>query len=309
MIKPSPLILLCLSLLTGCSGSPLANRFAVNPALEVSPSLSPLPPSPLLSPSSPVSLSPSPLLPPSPSPSPGSPLQFSDLATVSQPFRGYIEDLAQLGILSYRKDQNFQPNSPITRREYARWLIAANNRFYANVPAKQIRLGSENSAPAFADVSSKDPDFPAIQGLAEAGLIPSPLSNDPSASLFRPNANLTREDLIAWKVPLDTRKALPNASIDNLKETWGFQDVAKIDPKVWRGIYGDFQNGDQSNIRRVFGYTTLFQPKKPVTRAEAAATLWYFGFQGDGLSAQEVRAMPEPTPSPSPLLNAPNPSK
>jgi len=38
----------------------------------------------------------------------------------------------------------------------------------------------------------------------------------------------------------------------------------------------------------VFGYTTLFQPKKPVTRAEAAASLWYFGFQGDGITAKEI---------------------
>ena len=38
----------------------------------------------------------------------------------------------------------------------------------------------------------------------------------------------------------------------------------------------------------MFGYTTLFQPKKPVTRAEAAASLWYFGFQGDGITAKEV---------------------
>ena len=53
-------------------------------------------------------------------------------------------------------------------------------------------------------------------------------------------------------------------------------------------LYADFQNGDLSNIRRIFGYTTLFQPKKPVTRAEAAASLWYFGFQGDGITAQEV---------------------
>ena len=46
--------------------------------------------------------------------------------------------------------------------------------------------------------------------------------------------------------------------------------------------------GDKSNVRRVFGYTTLFQPKKPVTRGEAAATLWYFGTEGEGISAVEA---------------------
>lgn len=311
MIKPHPLILICLGFLAGCSGSPLANRFSVNPALEVSPSplLSPSPniitTNPDVSPFSSPLVSPSPVF-PSPSPPPGSPIELNDLANVPQPFRGYIEDLAALGLLTPKNGQSFQANIPITRREYARWLIATNNRFYATIPAKQIRLGRETSTPAFADVPGNDPDFPAIQGLAEAGLIPSPLSNEPSASLFRPNANLTREDLIAWKVPLDTRKPLPNATIDSLKETWGFQDVAKINPKVWRAIYGDFQNGDQSNIRRVFAYTTLFQPQKPVTRAEAAAALWYLGYQGDGLSAQEVRSMPSVSVSPSPLVSPTN---
>ncbi|MGB3642768.1 MAG: S-layer homology domain-containing protein, partial [Rivularia sp. (in: cyanobacteria)] len=50
----------------------------------------------------------------------------------------------------------------------------------------------------------------------------------------------------------------------------------------------DYQNGEQSNIRRVFGYTTLFQPKKAVTRAEAAAALWYFGTESEGISAKEA---------------------
>jgi hypothetical protein len=55
-----------------------------------------------------------------------------------------------------------------------------------------------------------------------------------------------------------------------------------------RALYADFQNAEQANIRRVFGFTTLFQPKRPVTRAEAATALWYFGFQGDGVSAADA---------------------
>jgi hypothetical protein len=50
-----------------------------------------------------------------------------------------------------------------------------------------------------------------------------------------------------------------------------------------------------ANIRRVFGFTTLFQPKKSVTRAEAAASLWYFGVQDQGLSAKDaVQAKSQP---------------
>jgi hypothetical protein len=223
--------------------------------------------------------------------------QFSDLNKVPKELRSYVTDVAQLGILSLTPSQGkntgtnptqLDPNKTITRREYARWLVAATNRFYADQPGRQIRLGVETAQPAFQDVSRTDPDFAAIQGLAEAGLIASPLSGNSTTVLFRPDAPLTRENLILWKVPIDIRQALPNATIDAIKQTWGFQDTAKIDPIAQRAVLADFQNSDLSNIRRVFGYTTLFQPKKPVTRAEAAAALWYFGSQGEGLSAKDA---------------------
>ncbi|HAC65390.1 MAG TPA: hypothetical protein DCF68_18140 [Cyanothece sp. UBA12306] len=215
---------------------------------------------------------------------------FSDLDQVSQALRPYIQDLEKLNILTAKIPENnqFKPNEIITRREYARWLVNAQNKFYQNSPEKQIRLGLKNSQPAFSDVPTNDPDFAIIQGLAETGLIPSRLTGDSQASLFRPDAPLTRSNLIIWKVPLDTGKSLPQASIDGVKETWGFQDTAKIDPQGLRALYADFQNGEQGNVRRVFGYTTLFQPKKPVTRAQAAVALWYFGYQGEGLSAKNV---------------------
>lgn len=87
---------------------------------------------------------------------------------------------------------------------------------------------------------------------------------------------------------MDTRQSLPTASLNAIQQTWGFQDAARIDPKAQRAVLADYQNSDLANIRRAFGYTTLFQPKKPVTRAEAAATLWYFGYQGEGVSAQDA---------------------
>jgi hypothetical protein len=243
----------------------------------------------------------------SPSPSPSSPDQLSSIAGPSQTFtdinqlppelKQHIEDLAELGVLQLRSTnvatssvnlEQFKPNEVIKRREYARWLVATNNRFYTNRPAHKIRLGVSTAQPAFQDVLRTDPDFAAIQGLAEAGLIPSPLSGDSTTVTFRPDAPLTREDLLLWKAPIDTRQALPNASIQAVQETWGFQDAARIDSRALRAVLADFRNGDLSNIRRAFGFTTLFQPKKPVTRAEAAATLWYFGAQSEGMSAQDV---------------------
>ncbi|MEA5571295.1 S-layer homology domain-containing protein [Calothrix sp. UHCC 0171] len=233
------------------------------------------------------------------------PQQYSDINKASQQLQQYIQDLAALGVLPVTAKNSpsnnssaknnaiapnnlFEPGKIITRREYAGWLVAANNAMYANNPAKQIRLAAETTQPAFSDVPKNNPDFPVIQGLAEAGLIPSPLSGDATEVIFRPDAPLTREQLILWKLPLDTRQALPTANLEAVKQTWGFQDAGKIDPKALRAVLADFQNGEQSNIRRVFGYTTLFQPKKPVNRAEAAAALWYFGTQGDGVSATDA---------------------
>jgi hypothetical protein len=228
---------------------------------------------------------------------------FTDLNKAPKELQKYAQDLIQLGVLnlsankSASKNQNlFVPNKVITRREYARWLVTANNRIYASRPARQIRLAVETSQPAFQDVSRSDADFATIQGLAEAGLIPSSLSGESTAVLFRPDSPLTREEMILWKMPVDMRQALPTATIESVKQTWGFQDAARIDSRALRAVLADFQNGDQSNLRRAFGYTTLFQPKRSVTRAEAAAVLWHFGFQGDSISAQEVlKGVPEST--------------
>jgi S-layer homology domain len=227
-------------------------------------------------------------------PSNSSAIDFTDLDEVPPQLQQPLESVAALKILTpYTQEANvdlakFAPNEVITRGEYARWLIAANNRYYADNPGNKIYLATENNQPAFNDVNANHPDFAAIQSLAEAGLIPSRLTEDSTNLLFRPDAPLIRADLVIWKVPLDTRKSLPKASIQAIEESWGFQDAADIDSSATRALYADFQNGDRANVRRMFGYTTLFQPKKPVTRAEAAASLWYFGFQGDGITAKEV---------------------
>jgi hypothetical protein len=197
----------------------------------------------------------------------------------------YIKDLAQIGVLTSAESA---PNRIVTRREYARWLIAAHNQITGSKPTQQVKLATTDTKPAFQDVPGTNPDFPSIQGLAEAGLVPSPLSGDATSVLFRPDTPLTREQMILWKVPLDTRQPLPTASLDAVKQTWGFQDAGKIAPKAMRAVLADFQNGDRSNIRRAFGYTTLFQPKKTVNLGEVATTLWYFGANSEGLSARDA---------------------
>ncbi|MGG6298144.1 S-layer homology domain-containing protein [Leptolyngbya sp. AN02str] len=229
-----------------------------------------------------------------PSPITSAGQRYGDVAEAPEQLRPYLSDLAALGVLD--EGSEFNPNEPVMRRTYARWLLAANNRIYATQPDKQIRTAVESSQPAFQDVPASDPDFAEIQGLANAGIIPSPLSGNTTTVAFRPDAPLTREELLLWKVPLDMRRSLPEASVDAVQQTWGFQDAAQIEPKALKAVLADYQNSDLANIRRAFGFTTLFQPKATVTRAEAAAVLWRFGMQGEGISAQDAVRSPQPTP-------------
>jgi S-layer homology domain len=250
---------------------------------------------------------------------------YTDLDKAPEEIQPYLVDLIELNLLTIQAPaapaanspstgdkakppappsaDEFRPNQATTRREYARWLLATNNRFYGDQRTRKIRPGVTSSTPIFQDVKTSDPDFGAIQGLAEAGIIPSPLTGSSTALTFRPDAPLTRKDLLLWKVPLDTRQPLPQATAAAVEQAWGFQDANKIEPRALQAVLADYQNGDFANIRRAFSYTTLFQPDKAATRAEAAAVLWRFGNSTEGITAAEVRnpseAQAEASNSPS----------
>lgn len=195
----------------------------------------------------------------------------------------FITDLQRLAIIP----KDFNPDTTIPRREYVRLLVNANNRLFQDRPAQQIRLASPNrEGPIFKDVPQSDPDFGFIQGLANAGII------DRNSKEFQPDRPLTREVMVQWKAPLDYRKPIPPASSNAVQSAWNFQDSNKISPTALGAVLQDSRSGELSNIRRSFGFTTLFQPQKHVSRGEAATALWYFGDGETGISAQEVLAAP-----------------
>ena len=208
--------------------------------------------------------------------------EFSDLETVPTPLRPWIKDLNKLGTITPKTGLQFQPNIFVARREYARWLLQTNNRLYKNQPSRQIRLAQPTDTASFPDILNNDPDFTIIQGLANAGLIGG------TGDRFRPNDPLLREELVQWKIPIDLRQPLPNATLEIVTQAYGFKDSDRISENALSAVFADAQLRDISNIRRSFGFTTLLQPQKPVTRAEAAASLWYFGTATDGISAAKV---------------------
>ena len=207
--------------------------------------------------------------------------EFSDLDTAPASLKNWIKDLNKLGTISPKTGKQFKPNILVARREYARWLLETNNRLYKNQPSRQIRLAQPTDSASFTDIPNSHPDFGIIQGLANAGLIG-------STGSFRPNDPLLREELVQWKIPLDLRQPLPSATLESVSQSWGFKDSDRISENALNAIFADAQLRDLSNIRRSFGFTTLLQPQKPVTRAEAAASLWYFGTAVDGTSVSKV---------------------
>ncbi|GKV31151.1 hypothetical protein SLEP1_g39883 [Rubroshorea leprosula] len=173
-----------------------------------------------------------------------------------------------------------RPSDLCTRREYARWLITGSSALSRNTvskvyPAMYIENVTEL---AFDDITPEDPDFSSIQGLAEAGLISSKLSNrdllneDQGPVYFSPESALSRQDLVSWKMALEKRQ-LPEADRKTLYELSGFIDIDKINPEAWPALVADLSSGEQGIIALAFGCTRLFQPDKPVTKAQAAVAL------------------------------------
>ncbi|CAA7023396.1 unnamed protein product [Microthlaspi erraticum] len=173
-----------------------------------------------------------------------------------------------------------QPSDLCTRREYARWLVSASSALSRNTTSKVYpAMYIENVTElAFDDITPEDPDFQSIQGLAEAGLITSKLSNRDLLNdvegtfLFSPESLLSRQDLISWKMALEKRQ-LPEADKKMLFQLSGFIDIDKINPDAWPAIIADLSTGEQGIAALAFGCTRLFQPHKPVTKGQAAIAL------------------------------------
>ncbi|XP_073020581.1 uncharacterized protein [Primulina eburnea] len=199
-----------------------------------------------------------------------------------------VVDQLQNRALSALKDlkvieDDVQPGDLCTRREYAHWLVVASSILSRSTTSKVYpAMYIENvSELAFDDITPDDPDFPSIQGLAEAGLIASKLSShdmrssvdeDSSPLLFSPESPLSRQDLVSWKLALEKRQ-LPVVDRKTLQQLSGFIDIDKIDQDAWPALVADLAAGEQGIITLAFGYTRLFQPEKPVTKAQAAMAL------------------------------------
>src|SRR5581483_1490869 len=224
--------------------------------------------SPAPSPSASVVVAPSPTLGGSPAPTATTAVatQTVSFTDVNGDFgQQAIQDEASLGILDSTGGA-FKPNAPVTRAQFVRWLVKASNVYFKETPSKQIRLAKTGPA-QFTDMPVSNPDFPYIQGLANAGYV---IGIDKTH--FAPNRPLTREELVAIKVPVDEGQNItPYPGIEGFIH---FSDTKKINPRYMTAIHEDESARATHNIARVWGSLRAFSPQKPVTRSEAAIALW-----------------------------------
>lgn len=251
-------IVIGIACLSGCS------KGAQAPPTQQSPAVSQAPPAP--SPAPPASpATPSTQTPSVPAAAPAAVVSFADIGGIAA--EQAIKDMGGLSIFDGTTGE-FKPNAPMTRAEFVRWLVKANNAYYKDTPAQQIRL-AESATATFVDVPSTLPDFKYIQGMANAGYV---IGVD--ATHFAPDRPITREEMIAIKASRDESGTNMNpVDIQFIP----YADKAKI-AKVFTGaIHEDTSVRTSNNIARVWGPIKTLNPQMPVTRAEAALCLSAFG--------------------------------
>lgn len=177
-----------------------------------------------------------------------------------------VADLVKLGVLAKGNNSKFNPQAPISRAEFVTWLVRSNDTLRKDEP---IRLAEPGTKSSFKDMTGKEPSFPYVQGMMNAGWA---VGYDDGT--FKPQKALTREEMIAIKTPLDANKQLRDRE-DNTVRGWA--DWEKIDKRFFGPMcFESLWQG--TNWERVFGKTKVCDPQKPVTRAEAAACVWQIGF-------------------------------
>jgi hypothetical protein len=186
---------------------------------------------------------------------------FSDIAGTLAAKQ--IVELAQLGVVDPTSGK-FRPHDPITRGDYVRWLVRANNAYFG--PSQQIRLPEVASNQTFVDVPPSDPNYKYIQGMSDAGLV---IGID--AKHFAPNRLLTREELIAIYEGRCSNGGNYSHIAQISDAQLGFKDDSQIAHQYWDAFNYDHWNG--GNLQRIFGVVGMFHPRQPVTREEAAISV------------------------------------
>ncbi|WP_089609415.1 S-layer homology domain-containing protein [Dehalobacterium formicoaceticum] len=184
-----------------------------------------------------------------PGTNPPGPTSFSDVPQNHWAY-GNIALLAKSGIVGGYVDGTFQPAKNVTRAEFTKMLAIA------------VGLAEEKPAqPKFSDVPGTLWSYGFIEAAAKAGLV-----TGDAAGTFRPNDNITRQEMAAILV---RAMGKIDAGTTNASLATAFTDDKSIAPWARGFVVSAVQDG------LVGGYSVdnTFRPAQNATRAESCAMI------------------------------------
>lgn len=195
---------------------------------------------------------------------PGPKATFTDITGID----GEQQIMDDVKIGAIENGPKFNPNASITRAQFLRWEVKANNYLRSK---KRIRLANPGTPSSFPDVPNTHPDFPYIQGAADAGF-----AVGFKDGTFKPNEPLSREQMIAIKTNIDCNGQYKYTDPDKLPDDrWQWTDAGQVSKEFKAALYQDFEEDSHfCNSNRVFGNTKVLHPQQKVTRADAAICIW-----------------------------------
>ena len=273
---PRVLAIIALTALAGCGGNKNATQASPSPAATVAPTIAAAAATaaPVTAPSAaPTATG---------TPNPLAAVTFTDISgNVAEQL---IKQEAAAGVFG-TKTGAFRPYEPLTRAEFVRWLVRSNNAIAQGNPSSMIRLADPSSDVTFVDVPKSNPDFPYIQGMANAGYV---IGVD--SKHLAPGRNITREELVAIYVSRMVGSNIKPSTPDQIAGDVGLSDAKDISKPYWGAIESDHWSGlfgSYHVLNRVYGAIKVFHPHKAATRTDAALAVQTFG--GSDIS----RAVPQ----------------
>ena len=272
---PRVLAILALAVLAGCGGSKSATQSSPSPAAPTATA------SPTIAAAA-ATAAPSAAPTATGTPDPLAAVKFTDISgNVAEQI---IKQEAAAGVFG-TKTGAFRPYDPLTRAEFVRWLVRSNNAMAQGNTSSMIRLADPSSDVTFVDVPKSNPDFPYIQGMANAGYV---IGVD--SKHFAPGRNITREELVAIFVSRMVGSNIKPSTPDQIAGDVGLSDAQDISKPYWGAIESDHWSGlfgSNHVLNRVYGSIKVFHPHKFATRTDAALAVQTFG--GSDIS----RAVPQ----------------
>lgn len=178
------------------------------------------------------------------------PERFKDVGE-DHPYASYIDGLHQLNVVQAGQDGRFLPDAPMTRAEFAIWLV----NWLGAVPSK--------SQPAFRDTANRS-DAGKITTAFDMGVV-----TGVDKGSFEPDRPITRQEAAAMasRLAILLGHPLEKAKLTGKTDSWAVDAVSNI---VGYKFYGPEVTPSPDG-------SVDYRSKQVMTRKEAAALLYLLG--------------------------------